>query len=59
MTDFFFAIGHFMQWVLSLWPTAGWGIPVTFIALIMVGMTYWLSIQRSLTRKAKERNGFI
>ncbi len=59
MTDFFFAIGHFIQWTLGILEAARWSIPVMIIVVLLFGMAYWLSIQRSLTRKAKDRGDFI
>ncbi len=59
MTDFFFAIGHFIQWTLGIIEVAQWSIPVVIIVVLLSGMAYWLSIQRSLTRKAKDRGDFI
>ncbi len=59
MTDFFFAIGHFIQWTLQFIVAAEWAIPVVIIAVLLFGMAFWLYTQTVLTRKAKERDGFI
>lgn len=59
MTDFFFAIGHFTQWTLEFIAAAKWSIPVVIIAVLLFGMAYWLYTQTVLSRKAKERDGFI
>jgi uncharacterized membrane protein len=59
MTDFFFAIGRFFEWILDILVIAEWTIPVAIIAVLLFGMAYWLRTQRMLTRKAKERGDFI
>lgn len=59
MTNFFFAIGHFMQWAFQFIVMANWIIPVIFIAVLLFGMAYWLWTQTVLTRKAKDRDAFI
>lgn len=58
-TDIFFAIGHFLEWSFGIISKAEWSLPVIFIAVIMFGMVYWLSWEKRLTRRAKERDGFI
>ena len=59
MTEFFFGIGHFIQWTLEFIVAANWAIPVVIIAVLLFGMAFWLYTQTVLTRKAKERDGFI
>ncbi len=59
MTDFFFGIGHFIQWTLEFIAAAKWTIPVVIIAVLLFGMAYWLYMQTVLTRRSKERDGFI
>jgi hypothetical protein len=59
MTDFFFGIGHFIQWTLEFIVAANWAIPVAIICVLLFGMAYWLYTQTVLSRRAKERNEFI
>lgn len=59
MTNFFFGIGHFLQWSFQFIVAANWIIPVIFIAILLFGMAYWLWTQTVLTRKAKDRDAFI
>lgn len=59
MTDFFFAIGHFIQWTLEFIVAANWIIPVVIIAVILFGMAYWLYSQTVYSRRAKENDEFI
>ncbi|MBS1942933.1 MAG: hypothetical protein JST38_18870 [Bacteroidetes bacterium] len=59
MTDFFFGLGHIIQWTLQFIVAANWTIPVIIIAVLLFGMAYWLYTQTVLTRRAKERNEFI
>jgi len=59
MTDIFFAIGHFTEWALGLLVLANWVIPAVITVVLLLGMAYWLWTQTVLTRKAKERDGFI
>lgn len=59
MTDIFFAIGQFTEWALGLLVLANWVIPAVITVVLMLGMAYWLWTQTVLTRKAKERDGFI
>ena len=59
MTNFFFAIGHFLQWTFQFIVAAKWIFPVIFIAVLLFGMAYWLRTQVVLSRKAKDRDAFI
>lgn len=59
MTDIFFAIGHFVETALGLLVMANWVIPAVITVVLLIGMAYWLWMQTVLTRKAKERDGFI
>ncbi|HRO40462.1 MAG: hypothetical protein M9900_14835 [Flavobacteriales bacterium] len=59
MTDFFFAIGHFTERILSIIVAAGWVIPVIFIAVLSVAAVYWLVTEQAMQRKAKENGDFI
>ncbi|MEO7081969.1 MAG: hypothetical protein ABIY71_10600 [Flavobacteriales bacterium] len=59
MTDFFFAIGHFFEWILQIVVIGEWIIPAVITVVLLFGMAYWLWTQTVLSRKAKERDGFI
>ncbi len=59
MTNFFFAIGRFTEWILQIVVIANWIIPVVIMVVLLFGMGYWLWTQTVLTRKAKERDEFI
>ncbi len=59
MTNFFFGLGHFLQWTFEFIEAANWTIPVLFIAVLLFGMAFWLRTQLALTRKAKDRDAFI
>ena len=59
MTDFFFAIGHFFDWILQIVVLGTWIIPALIAVVLGIGMAYWLWTQTVLSRKAKERDEFI
>ncbi|MBX2981299.1 MAG: hypothetical protein WBB32_14110 [Flavobacteriales bacterium] len=59
MTDIFFAIGHFFEWILEILVIAKWTIPAVITVILVFGMAFWLWTQTVLTRKAKERDEFI
>ncbi|HQV37728.1 MAG: hypothetical protein IPO60_02865 [Flavobacteriales bacterium] len=59
MTNFFFGLGHFLQWTFEFIVAANWTIPVLFIAVLLFGMAFWLRTQTVLSRKAKDRDAFI
>ena len=59
MTEIFFAIGRFLEWALGFLALANWASPVVVTVVLLFGMAYWLWTQTVLTRKAKERDGFI
>ena len=59
MESVFFGIGHFLQATFEILVKLNWVVPVTFIAVLLFGMAYWLYTQTVLTRKAKDRGDFI
>ncbi len=59
MTQFFFTIGRFVQWILEAWVAAKWVIPIIIIAVLLFGMAFWLRTQVKLSARAKERDEFI
>ena len=59
MESVFFGIGHFLQATFQIIVMLDWIMPVTFISVLLFGMAYWLYTQTVLTRKSKERGGFI
>jgi hypothetical protein len=54
MQKIVFAIGHFLESMLSILVWMGW-FPVTVVSLLMgFGLVYWLMLQGRYNRKAKQ-----
>lgn len=59
MTEFFFAFGHFVEWLLKPIVAANWSGAILFVIVLVLGAAYWLFLETRYTRKAKENDEFI
>ena len=58
-TDFIYATGDFLESTFTILPKIGNSFNYAVIVLGLVGLVYWLLLQKKLTKKAREENQLI
>jgi hypothetical protein len=58
-TDFIYATGDFLESTFTILPKIGNSFNYAVIVLGLVGLAYWLLLQKKLTKKAREENKLI
>jgi hypothetical protein len=54
MQQISFAIGHFLEWALSILSGLGWLPSIGISLLLFFGIVYWLNLQGRYNRKAEK-----
>lgn len=58
-TDFIYATGDFLESTFTILPEIGNSFNYAVIVLGLVGLAYWLLLQKKLTKKARKENKLI